>query len=340
MSSSNPYSYQYLTEPIYRAVLRALAHYGAGCYIDINPQHPSTHSITNTLYELGWVGVNVEVVPDYWAYLNKVRPTDINLKQALDGEQSELSLASLVAQYGNGALQLLRINRLGKNHANLQQLNWQSADQRPWIVLLENDQQYLSFHPDQQGLLQDHLLAQHYQVILQDTHRTVLVANEHSLLQTQVAQIAQAHLPLPRPSIWKRLSNKPGHRGQTAMSRWQIIKNLFIKLKTVIADGRLVPVLQQRVKKWIKPLLGRLMHISWLRKIAYLLMDRVSIVHHLAALMKEAPPASTPPLVSSDHASAVAKPMPSNNGSTHKAYSSPSEEMLLKLQQSIQLLKD
>ncbi len=340
MSSSNPYSYQYLTEPIYRAVLRALAHYGAGCYIDINPQHPSTHSITNTLYELGWVGVNIEVVPDYWAYLNKVRPTDINLKQALDGEQSELSLASLVAQYGNGALQLLRINRLGKNHANLQQLNWQSADQRPWIVLLENDQQYLSFNPDQQCLLKDYFLAHHYQVILQDTHRTVLVAKEHSLLQTQVAQIAQAHLPLPRPSLWTWLSNKPSQGGLPSISRWQIIKNLLIKLKTVIADGRLVPVLRQRIKKWIRPLLGRLMHITWLRKMAYLLMDRVSIVHHLVALMKETTQAATPPLVSSDHISTLAKPKSFNKGSAHKAYSSPSEEMLLKLQQSIQLLKD
>jgi hypothetical protein len=56
--------------------------------------------------------------------------------------------------------------------------------------------------------------------------------------------------------------------------------------------------------------------------------------------MKETPQAATPPLVSSGQVSVVAKPMPLNNGSTHKAHSSPSEEMLLKLQQSIQLLKD
>jgi hypothetical protein len=335
------YSYQFLSQPIYRAVLRALVRNGAGCYIDINPLHPSTHSLTNTLYEMGWLGVNLEPVPDYLAYLHKVRPNDINLSLQLGLHSSEFSLSGIVKQYCPAAIHLLRVNRLGKNSDGLSELDWRNPAQRPWVLIIENDQQYLNFHPEQTELLKDYVLAQNYSLVLFDQFITVLVANEHPLLVAQVSQINQANLALPRASFWKKLQPKNTVGQASNMSRWQLLKNLLIKIKTVIADGRLLPVIKQRAKKIIKPLLGRILHLNWVRKLAYFLMDRVSIVHHLAAMMKEGPssqahPVSTTGSAPNQHSSLPSKAyqMSNNNGSQQ------TKVIMNQLQNSIKAIKD
>lgn len=321
------YSYQFLSQPIYRTVLRALVRNGAGCYIDINPLHPSTHSLTNTLYEMGWLGINLEPVPDYLAYLHKVRPSDINLSLQLGLDPSEFSLLSIANQYCPAAIHLLRVNRLGKNSDGLGGLDWHNPAQRPWVLIIENDQQYLNFHPEQTELLKDFVLAQNYTLVLFDQYITVLVANEHPLLLAQVSEINLANLALPRVSFWKKLQPKNKVGQASTMSRWQLLKNLLIKIKTVIADGRLLPVMKQRAKKILKPLLGKILHLNWVRKLAYFLMDRVSIVHHLAAMMKEGP-------VSQAHPVSTANQMNQNKCSQQ------TKVIMSQLQNSIQAIKD
>lgn len=341
---SMSYSYQFLNQPIYRAVLRAVVRNGPGCYIDINPLHPSTHSLTNTLYEMGWLGINLESVPDYLAYLHKVRPNDINLALQLGAKTNtrtssnatEISLSQIALQYCPASIQLLRVNRLGKNAVNLNQLDWRNPTQRPYLLIIENDQQYLNFHPEQTELLKDYVLAQNYTLVLFDQFITVLVANEHALLLAQVSEVNQANLALPRVSFWKRLQPKTTVGAQSQMSRWQLLKNLAIKITTVIKDGRLLPVIKQRAKKMVKPLLGKFLHLNWVRKLAYFLMDRVSIVHHLAAMMKEG---------SANQASTTTTGTAASSSSS-KAYqmnnncSQQTKVIMSQLQNSIQAIKD
>lgn len=340
------YSYQFLNQPIYRAVLRALVRNGPGCYIDINPLHPSTHSLTNTLYEMGWRGINLESVADYLAYLHKVRPNDINLALHLRASSSsssstttstaDISLSQIALQYCPASIQLLRVNRLGKNAVNLNQLDWHNPTQRPYLLIIENDQQYLDFHPEQTELLKDYVLAQNYTLVLFDHFITVLVANEHALLLAQVSEINQANLALPRVSFWKKLQPKTTVGVQGQMSRWQLLKNLAIKITTVIKDGRLLPVIKQRAKKMLKPLLGKFLHLNWVRKLAYFLMDRVSIVHHLAAMMKEGP-------VNQASTTTTGTAASSSSGKAYQMNNNCSQQtkvIMSQLQNSIQAIKD
>ncbi len=342
------YSYQFLSQPIYRAVLRALVRNGPGCYIDINPLHPSTHSLTNTLYEMGWRGINLESVADYLAYLHKVRPNDINLALHLRASSSssttastaDISLSQIALQYCPASIQLLRVNRLGKNAANLNQLDWRNPTQRPYLLVIENDQQYLDFHPEQTELLKDYVLAQNYTLVLFDQFITVLVANEHALLLAQVSEINQANLALPRVSFWKKLQPKTTVGVQSQMSRWQLLKNLAIKITTVIKDGRLLPVIKQRAKKILKPLLGKILHLNWVRKLAYFLMDRVSIVHHLAAMMKEGPvnqvsSTTTGTAASTPHSTSASKTYQMNNNCSQQT-----KVIMNQLQNAIQTIKE
>lgn len=282
------YSYQFLTYPIYRSVLRALIPHGPGCYIDINPQHPSAHSLTNPLYEMDWLGIHLEPEPQYLAYLQKVRATDINLGVTIKTSLKGDGLSSLLSPYCLASLQLLRVNRLGSCGAELMQWDWTNFPQRPWIMVIENDQQFLNFFPSARSLLADDFIQQHYQIVLKDEICTVLVSRDRPDLIKQVADIEHAHLNLPKVSIWKKRSaTSISTLHQPVLSRWQLLKNLLQKVKTVIADGRLVPVAKQRAKKWLKPMLAKFLHVQWIRKVAYFLMDRVSWVHHLAVMMKE-----------------------------------------------------
>ncbi|MBO9627365.1 MAG: hypothetical protein J7484_13455, partial [Microbacterium sp.] len=40
-----------------------------GRYIDIGAGHPRLDSVTKSLYELGWSGINIEPIPEFAAQL-------------------------------------------------------------------------------------------------------------------------------------------------------------------------------------------------------------------------------------------------------------------------------
>ena len=50
-----------------------------GFYIDFGAYHPEKYSVTKFFYDLGWNGINIEPVPEFYKILVKNRPRDINL---------------------------------------------------------------------------------------------------------------------------------------------------------------------------------------------------------------------------------------------------------------------
>lgn len=69
---------------------RALKLFGPGFYIDIGANHPTRDSVTRSLYERGWRGINIEPVLHYYESLCADRPEDINLCVAVGDQESEL----------------------------------------------------------------------------------------------------------------------------------------------------------------------------------------------------------------------------------------------------------
>lgn len=69
---------------------RALKLFGPGFYIDIGANHPSRDSVTRSLYERGWRGINIEPVLHYHQSLCAERPEDVNLCVAVGDEETEL----------------------------------------------------------------------------------------------------------------------------------------------------------------------------------------------------------------------------------------------------------
>jgi FkbM family methyltransferase len=71
---------------------RALKHVDRGFYIDVGANDPDHDSVTKAFYELGWRGINVEPVPQWFELLEKARPRDINLQLALGSGPDEITL--------------------------------------------------------------------------------------------------------------------------------------------------------------------------------------------------------------------------------------------------------
>lgn len=69
---------------------RTLRLFGPGFYIDIGANHPTHDSVTRSLYERGWRGINVEPVLNYFESLCAERPEDVNLCLAVGDEEGEL----------------------------------------------------------------------------------------------------------------------------------------------------------------------------------------------------------------------------------------------------------
>lgn len=69
---------------------RALKLFGPGYYVDVGANHPSLDSVTRSLYERGWRGINIEPVRHYYQALCDERPQDTNLCVAVGDQEGEL----------------------------------------------------------------------------------------------------------------------------------------------------------------------------------------------------------------------------------------------------------
>lgn len=193
---------------------RALRGVEKGFYIDVGAQDPVNDSVTKSLYERGWHGINVEPVTHWFERLVVDRPRDCNLQLAVSDGPGTLHLFEVVdsglsttdpgfaerhARDGhhiresdiacvtldniceaNGVdeVHFLKIDCEGAEEAALRGLSLKSV--RPWIILLEatepNSQEpaYQSWEP---------LLTERgYHFVYEDGLNRFYVADEHDEL--------------------------------------------------------------------------------------------------------------------------------------------------------------
>lgn len=190
---------------------RALKFFEPGFYIDIGANHPTCHSVTRSLYERGWRGINIEPVLHYHEALCAERPDDVNLCVAIGDEENELvffeqsetglstlnlevaeskkaegviftqrtvktrTLASICEEYLNDEkpLQFLKIDVEGFEEQVLRGMDFKRW--RPWVILIES-----AFHstPEWTSLIID----AGYRFALHDGVNRYYVAKERSEL--------------------------------------------------------------------------------------------------------------------------------------------------------------
>lgn len=71
---------------------RALRHVEHGFYVDVGANDPSDDSVTRSLYERGWSGINVEPLDRHIKALQAQRPRDINLCVAVGAHEGEIEI--------------------------------------------------------------------------------------------------------------------------------------------------------------------------------------------------------------------------------------------------------
>jgi hypothetical protein len=151
---------------------RALKHVSGGFYVDIGPGNPSEGSVTRSLYERGWRGINVEPKDSNFKQLHLERPLDLNLPLSVRGQAGVVelylpdntrpehhtsanqpqpqgrasgkiatpvtTLGKICEEHVTRAIHLLRINAEGSTSEILGTMDF--ARFRPWIVMILGSQ--------------------------------------------------------------------------------------------------------------------------------------------------------------------------------------------------------
>lgn len=152
---------------------RALKHVDVGFYIDVGANDPETDSVTKAFYELGWRGLNIEPVPQWFEKLQESRVRDINLQLAVGSQLGEITLyeipdtglstanktfaeeheseqgyqsvaltvpvetlSNICEQFHTSPIHFLKVDVEGMEKAVLEGLDYTKV--RPWIILVES----------------------------------------------------------------------------------------------------------------------------------------------------------------------------------------------------------
>lgn len=164
-------SYSQNFEDIY--LMRALAHIESGQYLDIGASDPSTDSVSQAFYDLGWRGIHVEPLASQATRLKAFRIGDIVLQAAVTDQSGPMTLfdvnqgqgistveESLAEKYREvgfsltgtsvqtvtleyilnthvkGELHWLKIDVEGHEENVLR--SWNESPVRPWIIVVES----------------------------------------------------------------------------------------------------------------------------------------------------------------------------------------------------------
>lgn len=61
-----------------------------GFYVDVGAHHPKRFSNTYAFYKKGWMGINIDAMPNSMKKFNKERPRDINIEEPIANQKKEL----------------------------------------------------------------------------------------------------------------------------------------------------------------------------------------------------------------------------------------------------------
>ncbi|WP_084227293.1 FkbM family methyltransferase [Nostoc sp. KVJ20] len=75
-----------------------------GFYIDAGALHPTVDSVTKAFYDIGWSGINIEPIKEFYNLFEQERSRDINLNIALSNSEGNLEFFQVVGQPGNSTL--------------------------------------------------------------------------------------------------------------------------------------------------------------------------------------------------------------------------------------------
>lgn len=196
-------------------LLRVLGGVSRGFYIDVGAQHPIHGSVTNAFYELGWRGINIEPVAQWFDELVKERPKDVNLRVAISDTEKELALYEVadtglstttaryaerhqqegravtrhtvacrtlddvIADYDVGDIHLLKVDVEGAEGSVLKSISLNRH--RPWVMVIEatepNSQRpsYKDWEP--------RILASGYEMVYEDGLNRFYLAEERADLK-------------------------------------------------------------------------------------------------------------------------------------------------------------
>lgn len=215
---------------------RALKNVEKGFYIDVGANDPIDYSVTKAFYDLGWCGINIEPVAEWFQKLQRERPKDINLQIAASDSKGELrffevqgtglsttdpeyakrharengyavieysvptrTLTDICLQQCVSEVHFLKIDVEGCEFSVLNGLDFSII--RPWIVLVESTLPGLQIE-DYEGW--EPLLLNHgYHYVYFDGLNRYYVADEHPELD--------ASFSVP-PNVWDRFEPFEVHK--------------------------------------------------------------------------------------------------------------------------------
>jgi hypothetical protein len=316
--SAMSYSYTYLEDAQYRAIVFCLCEVRDGVYVDVGPQHPGTQSLTNPLYERRWQGVNVEPVAQYWSYLNTVRPRDVNVHGTVGSanglvdfqdlgpagwkigheilpkkegpttpdQLQQFTLAEVCRQHEIETLQLLRVATLQPADLVLNSLNWQAL--RPWVVVVESFSD-LALDDALAGRLADDMTNRRYALVSQTPTRRVFLAQEQghqlaALQDTSTVHETLPPIPVLQPARQGSLQAKADEASKLAAEREAarqaaLARPLLLKLKLAFQERRVGPAIKARTKKEVLDLFRAILKHESGRRILYFL-TKASPMNH------------------------------------------------------------
>ena len=70
---------------------RLFAKQNHGFYVDVGAHHPKRFSNTHYFYKKGWIGINIDAMPNSMKLFNKNRPKDINIEKPISNKKEILT---------------------------------------------------------------------------------------------------------------------------------------------------------------------------------------------------------------------------------------------------------
>lgn len=283
------YSYTYLEDAQYRAIVRALSDIPNGVVVDLGPQHPGPQSLTSVLYEREWQGISLEPVPQYLNYLNTVRPKDINLRAvagAVDtwmqytdlgpagwqlspgqgaaptAEQDsvlQMTLQGLLAKHQLGTLHLLRVGLQAGEWPWHLGLDWQGL--RPWLVVIE---------PEGMGGWDLQMPLHGYILVEGSGTRQIWLAQEHQHLLQALQTPHPERLPLP-PMVPKAIVQEQIKAQEEARVQQANARPFWVKIKVALQEGRFLWTIKAHLRRELSTFIRWILTFPLGRRVSYFL---------------------------------------------------------------------